>query len=67
VTALVPLESGDKIRIRAAAFRATQLYPGPVGELIARELGVWEQFGYRLDQSGLIARLIDHITHEETS
>jgi hypothetical protein len=67
VTALTPLEYGDKGRIRAAAVRATQLYPGPVGELIARELGAWEAFGYRLDQSGLIARLVDHITHQESS
>jgi hypothetical protein len=30
-----------------AAFRATLVYPGPVGELLCRELLDWEEFGYR--------------------
>lgn len=56
--ALAPHEQS---RIRAARFRAKRLYPGPVGELIDRELGAWADFGFRLDKSGMAARLVDHI------
>lgn len=56
--ALAPHEQS---RIRAAQFRAKRLYPGPVGELIDRELGAWADFGYKFDKSGMAARLVDHI------
>lgn len=51
----------EKMRVRAAAFRATRLYPGPVGELVSRELMTWEEFGYRLGGEQLVYRLVDHI------
>uniref|UniRef100_UPI003297BB4B hypothetical protein n=1 Tax=Salmonella enterica TaxID=28901 RepID=UPI003297BB4B len=35
-------------RLRKAAFHATRLYPGPVGELIADELLAVEAWGYRV-------------------
>lgn len=56
--ALAPHEQS---RVRAAAFRAKRLYPGPVGELVARELTGWLDFGFRLDNAGMAARLVDHI------
>jgi hypothetical protein len=39
----------------------TRLYPGPVGELVSRELLTWEEFGYRLGGGQLIMRLVDHV------
>jgi hypothetical protein len=57
----VPVNHQEKMRLRAAAFRATRLYPGPVGELLSRELLSWEEFGYRLGGSQLIMRLVDHL------
>ncbi|MEU7814092.1 hypothetical protein [Pseudonocardia sp. NPDC049154] len=55
------LDPHEKMRIRAAAFRATKLYPGPVGELLAKELLDWEGFGYRFGGHTLTARLVDHV------
>ena len=49
----------EKSRYRAAAFRAARLYPGPVGELIAREIIAWEEFGYVLHKGGLIEQVVD--------
>jgi hypothetical protein len=51
----------EKMRLRAAAFRVTRLYPGPVGELLTREILTWEEFGYRLGGQRLIMRLVDHV------
>lgn len=55
------MDQHEKLRMRAAAFRATRLYPGAAGELISRELLVWEEFGFRLDNHGLVLRLVDDI------
>jgi hypothetical protein len=57
----VPMDHHEKMRLRAAAFRVTRLYPGPVGELLSRELLTWEEFGYRLGGSQLIMRLVDDV------
>jgi hypothetical protein len=51
----------EKMRLRAAAWRVTRLYPGPVGELLTHELLTWEEFGYRLGGQRLIMRLVDHV------
>lgn len=32
------MDHHEKARLRAAAFRATRVYPGPIGELLSREL-----------------------------
>jgi hypothetical protein len=58
-----PLTMGhhEKMRLRAAALRAARLYPGPVGELVSRELITWDEFGYRLGGGQLVARLVDHV------
>lgn len=55
------MDHHEKMRVRAAAFRATRLYPGPVGELVSRELLTWEEFGYRLGGEQLVMRLVDHV------
>jgi hypothetical protein len=60
----VPMDHHEKMRVRAAAFRATRLYPGPVGELISRELLSWEEFGYRLGGSRLVMGVVDHVLNE---
>lgn len=59
-----PMDAHTKMRLRAAAFRASRLYPGPVGELLARELLTWEEFGYRLGAHLLIMRLVDYVLKE---
>ena len=42
------------------------MHPGPVGELVSRELLAWEDFGYRFHGAGLVAALVDHIMKAET-
>jgi hypothetical protein len=51
----------EKMRVRAAAFRATRLYPGPVGEMISRELLAWEEFGYRLGGAKLVMSVVEQV------
>lgn len=62
---VAPMVHHEKMRMRAAAFRATRVYPGPVGELISRELLAWEDFGYVLSNGGLVLRLVDHVMKTE--
>ena len=61
MNAPAPMEHHEKMRMRAAAFRATRVYPGPVGELVSRELLSWEDFGYRLGGNRLVMDLVDHV------
>lgn len=51
----------DRALIREAAARATQVYPGAVGELLSRELLSWEQFGYRLGSRTSIMQIVEQI------
>lgn len=55
------MDHHEKMRLRAAAFRATRLYPGPVGELLSRELLTWEEFGMRLGGGSLILAVVDTV------
>jgi hypothetical protein len=55
------MDHHERMRLRAAAFRATRVYPGPVGELLSRELLSWEEFGYRLGSRGLVMGIVDAI------
>jgi hypothetical protein len=48
----------ERVRLRAAAFRASRVFPGPIGELIHRELMTWYEFGYRLGGHSMIMRLV---------
>lgn len=55
----------ERMRLCAAANRARQLYPGPVGELIYRELRSWEDFGHRLGCHRLIWGVVNTILEDE--
>jgi hypothetical protein len=46
---------------REAGRRATETYPGPVGEFIARELETAAGFGFRFGTNALLTRLTDHL------
>jgi hypothetical protein len=48
-------------RARAASHAALRLYPGAVGELLARELSAWGEFGHRFGGHELVAPLITHL------
>jgi len=52
------MEQQERMQLRAAAFRATRVYPGPVGELVSKDLLDWENYGWRIGGHGLIARLV---------
>lgn len=55
------MEQHSKIRLRAAAMKVRKLLPGPLGELVARELMIWEEFGYRLGSGSVVLGAIDQI------
>jgi hypothetical protein len=52
------MDPHERMRLRAAAFRASRIYPGPVGELICAELLSWDEFGYRLGGQSMIMRIV---------
>lgn len=54
-------ELHEKSRVRAAATAAKRLYPGPVGDLISRELLSWDDFGFRFGDGALMARVVDDL------
>ena len=51
----------ERQRFRAAAFRATRLYPGPIGEMLSRELISWEEFGFRFGSGALLRGVVEEI------
>lgn len=51
----------DVLRTLAAAYRARLVYPGPVGELIERELTAAAQLGKTFGYADLVGRLVAHI------
>jgi hypothetical protein len=51
----------DEQRLHAAATRAPEVYPGPVGELVAHELRAWHGLGTRFGGHPLMTRLIDDV------
>jgi hypothetical protein len=61
VSAHASMDHHERMRLRAAAFRAIRAYPGPVGELLSRELLSWEEFGYRLGSQGMIMGIVDAV------
>ena len=46
---------------RAAGLHARRLYPGPLGELVFRELTAYADFGYQFAADALIPRLAAEI------
>lgn len=61
VTPGLALSHDEQVRIRAAAVRAERLFPGPLGKWLARDLNSWSSAGFRLDQTGLTARMIEFL------
>lgn len=59
------MDHHDRMQLRAAAFRATRVYPGVVGELISKELLSWEEHGWRIGGHGLIRRLVAAVNAAE--
>jgi hypothetical protein len=55
------MDPHEKRRLRAAAYRAKQVYPGVVGKLIERELMTWEEMGWRLGGHTLVMQLVEHV------
>jgi hypothetical protein len=54
--------------VREAAARALDVHPGPVGEVLARELRAYAKFGHRFGGDGLLHRLAADIhAHPSTS
>jgi len=58
------LELHEKARYREAARKGRLIYPGPLGELVHRELTAYAEFGYRFSGDGLIPRLAAAINAE---
>lgn len=51
----------ERQRLRAAAWRATKVYPGPVGALLERELLSWEEMGWRFGSRNLIMGVVEAV------
>lgn len=58
------MEHDEKTRLRRAAFDATRIGLGPAGEMVSRELLAWEEFGWRLADHGLVARVVGWVEAE---
>jgi hypothetical protein len=56
----------DRDRLNKAAERALNLYPGPVGELVHREIQAYLNFGQGFAQASLITRLVEDIVGAPT-
>lgn len=59
------IDAAKKIEITQAQLKATRLYPGPVGELVAKELSDYAKFGFRFDQAGFSERLLQQVLETE--
>lgn len=55
------LGTEERHRLDAAAGRALRVYPGPVGELIHREIRAFLDFGFRFEGGGLAGRLAEQM------
>jgi hypothetical protein len=56
-----PLLQHERSHMRAAGLYARRLYPGPLGELVFRELTAYADFGYQFAGDALIPRLAAEI------
>lgn len=59
------MDHHDRMKVRAAAFRAQRLYPGAVGELLSRELLSWEESGWRFGSKSIVMRAVGQIMAAE--
>ena len=53
----VALAAHERSKLRAAAEHARRALPGPLGDLVHRELLAYAEFGYRMTSDALIPRL----------
>ena len=51
------LDANERAKLRGYGHLAKHLYPGAVGELLAREFEAWAEFGHRLAGDGLLLRV----------
>ncbi|WP_232664634.1 hypothetical protein [Pseudonocardia sp. TRM90224] len=58
------IPSQERARLRAAALRAKRLHPGPLGELVSRELLAYADFGIGFGRDSLIPRLCAQVLAE---
>lgn len=58
---LDPASFDEKQRIRTAAHLARARYPGPIGELVFRELIEWADTGWRLSPGGLVMQAVENL------
>jgi hypothetical protein len=56
-----PLNAHERAKVRAAAHHSRRVYPGPLGELVHRELTAYAEFGYRFAIDALVPRLATEI------
>lgn len=56
----------DRDRVDEAARRALTLYPGPVGQLVHREIQAYLDFGHRFALASLTTRVIEDILGAST-
>jgi hypothetical protein len=56
-----PRSMSDRDRLNEAAQRALSLYPGPVGQLVHREIQAYLDFGHQFGQPSLITRLAEDL------
>ncbi len=54
----------ERSQYHAAACRASEVYPGALGELVHRELMAFAEFGYRMAGDGFIQRLATEVLDE---
>lgn len=52
------------MRARRACEEVARLYPGPIGEMIEKELRSYANFGWRFGAAGLTERVVSHILQE---
>jgi hypothetical protein len=60
-TSLTPPSGSERARLHEAAQRALTVYPGPVGQLVHREIHAFLDFGHQFAQTNLITRLAEDI------
>ena len=66
-TSVVPTSPAPRMaaheisRLRAAAAHARRAVPGPLGELAARELIAYAEFGYRGARDALVPQLVRQV------
>lgn len=57
----------DVQQLGLATSRARARYPGPVGELIEREIWAYTEFGHRFGGSGVVPRIVAELLADPVS